>query len=172
VDFFLYALLPLLLLLLPLSLGVQGTFHFDKRVLFLVIRLYGVRIVFLTVYLSDQGVLISLNGKKGRPFTLAAEKPRRITFDPLVALRIRSLDLVLTVKGEPLTLSSALGATMTTISVFLSYLESRGILERASLRVMPRYSGGPSAVNFSIKILTSAAMLIGGLSHTTRGEKE
>ena len=170
-DFFFYITIPLLFLLLPIPVVGQGSFRSDKRTISLTLRVYGIKILSVLLYFSEKGIFLSLNGKQGKPIK-PTDKPISFHFDPLAAIRIRSLALTIAAGGEPVVLSSVLGIASGSISTFLSYLEARRILDRGSIRLLPRYTGEHSSVNFSIKIFTSLAMALGALIHTPRGEKE
>ena len=171
-DFFFYSVIALLIILFPFYVTVRGSIDVDRRIVGARIKLFGIKLLSIKVFFSDDGVFISINGKKGKELkTKRSDNNKKMRFDPVAAVRIRSLSLSVSVAGDPSALSFALGSALSALSAALAFLECRGVLDKARLRVIPRYSGGAMAVNFSISLFFSVAMLFGGLIHTTRGEK-
>ena len=172
-DFFFIFSVCILVLLLPVSVGGRGVFDVDKRILSVVIRLYGIKVFTLKLYFSDEGIFLSFNGKKGR-LLIKKKKEKgenRPTFDILNAIRIRSLTLTASIAGDPFVLSCSLASSFAALSAVISALESRGVLDHARIRLFPRAAGKAATVDFSISLITSLAMLVGGFNHTINGEK-
>ena len=172
-DFFFIFSVCILVLLLPVSVGGRGVFDVDKRILSLVIRLYRIKVFTLKLYFSDEGIFLSFNGKKGRLFNKKKKEKgkNRPTFDILNAIRIRSLTLTVSIAGDPFILSCSLASSFAALSAVISALGSRGFLDHARIRLLPRAVGKAATVDFSISMITSFAMLFCGFSHTTNGEK-
>ena len=172
-DFFFYLAISLTVLLLPIFVSAEGAFDLDRRYLSVNLRLFGIKILSVKVYFSDDGAHLSINGGKGKPFAKKQKKSKiPIKVDPIRMIRIRTLSLTLSVGGHPTTVSYALGAALSSLSGAFAYLEEQGVLDKATIRVVPHFSGESAKVIFSTKIFTSIAMVLSGLSHTTRGEKD
>lgn len=172
-DFFFYTVIILLFLLFPIPIGGQGTFDADRRIICVKLKAFFIKIISLKLYFAEGAVYLSLNGKKGKMLSLKKKsKSSSLRFDPFAAIRIRFLTISLAIGGDPLVLSYTLGSMLGILSSLLSYAEDRGILDQATLRVIPALSDRSATVNFSIKLFTSIAMLLGAFGHTKRGEKD
>lgn len=165
-----YLAVILLFLLTPIVLSAKGFFDMDKRIVTIVLRLYGIKILCVKLYLSDDGISFSVNGKQGKQIEMKHNGTLK-RFDPIAAMRIRRFIVSVAVGGDPFAISVALGSVLSAANAVFDHLRSRGILDHALLRVVPRYSGDKMSVNFSIKILSSVAMACEGLIHTNRGER-
>ena len=74
-GFFFYALIVFAALLLPIFVSAEGAFSLDRKVFFVSIKLYGVRILSLKVFLDEkEGIVLSVNGKNGKPLSQKQSK--------------------------------------------------------------------------------------------------
>ena len=162
------------MLLLPISVNVRGTADLDKQVMCLTFRLFRIKILSVKLYFAPDGIYCSLNGKPGKLIRSKEEEKgkKRLKVNPFAAIKIRFLDLSFAMGGDPLTLSYVLGSIMTTLDSVLSYLQLKQILDRAKVRVVPRFTGSVATVNFSIRLFTSLSMILAAFTHTTRGDND
>ena len=173
-DFFFYAILILLIFLLPIAVRAEGYYRLEKRVLTLFIYLFGCRIARIKLYFTEEEIFLSLNGKKGNRIIPKNDtsKRMRISLDGLLAaIHIRTFELSLYAGGDP----SALCMTLATLSTLLHegarYLRRRNRLDACRIRILPCDKEERLAVNFSISLFTSPALVIYAVAHTIKGDK-
>lgn len=174
VGFFFYAVIGLAALLLPVFVGADGAFSLDRKMFFLSIRLYGVRILSLKVFLDEkEGILLSVNGKKGKPLSKRSgdgKEKKRNYLPMLSALIFTEIDIVLYVGGEPQTVSLTLAAIERVLFCAIELLPRRP--DDCRVEVLPCYVNSQATVKFSIKLFTSIILLLFHFAHTIKGEKD
>lgn len=169
---FFYCVVAFAVLLLPFFIGVEGAFSPDRRLFFVVIRLYGVRIVSLKIFFDEkQGISVSVNGRTGKTIAKRSNKkegaPSKSYFPLLYALIFTEIDLTLYVGGEAGRVSLYIAALDLVFEQALSVLPRRP--DKCRIEVLPCYVNDRVTVNFSIRFFTAIAPLLFAFAHTKRG---
>ena len=174
VDIFLYAISALLIILLPIFVRVEGAFSFERRLFFVSLRLYGIRILSVIIYFDQEGeIFLSLNGKKAKPIIRKSEERKdKADFLPLLeAIYLNEADLSLYVGGTPQSLSLILGALQIILNDLILSANARSPVEYCRIRVLPCYVNDQISANFSISLFTSPVLILAALMHTKKGVK-
>ena len=168
VDFFFYLCIVILFLLLPIPISAKGSFSLDRRVLTVKIKLFGIKIASINLLLSQEGVFVSLNGKKGKEIK-NKKKKKPFSFHPLSAIVIKQLKITICAGGEAGGVSLALGSIKILLYNFVSYLKTNGRLDDGKIRIKPCYTSDTTTVNFSTRFFSSFAMAASAFIHTKDG---
>ena len=171
---FFYFVLVFTALLLPFYIGVDGAFSPDRRLFFVVIRLYGVKIVSLKVFFDKDGeILLSVNGKKGKAISKRSNdkkaKPSRNYLPLLNALIFTKIELTVYAGGEPERVSVFLAALSLVFEQAMRAFPRRP--DNCRIVALPCYVSDQATAKFSIRFFTAAAPLLFAFAHTTKGEK-
>ena len=173
-DFFFYAVLFLLFLLLPLSVQSEGSFWLEKRICLLSIKIFSIRILRIRLLFSEEGITISLNGKKGKTIGKSdknEKKNKRSSSALLKAIYLRNLTLSIYAGGDAANLSLFLAMLKKSILSGIKFLKSQKRADRCKITVLPCYVNDHTTVNFSISLFTCGALLMAALPHTNKGAK-
>ena len=148
----------------------------DRKVFFVSIKLYGVRILSLKVFLDEkEGIVLSVNGKNGKPISQkqskGKENGKKRNYLPMIAaLTFTEIDIGLYVGGEPQRVSLTLAATERLLRAMLAMLPNPP--DECRVEVLPCYVNSQATAKFSIKLFTSVMVILFYLAHTTKGEKD
>ena len=175
-GFFFYFIIGLLALLLPIFIGVDGAFSLDRKLLFVVLKVYGFKVLSVKIYFDEkQGVLISFNGKSGKQISKKSKNNKNNTtkrnYLPMInALFFTKIDLTAYIGGEPQTLSVALGLWQAITETILLSLPKNRTPQQMRVELLPCYVNGQATVKFSICLFTTLALLLFAFAHTTKEE--
>lgn len=172
VDILFYTTVSILCLIAPIFLRVAGSFSLDRKVACITMRLFFLKVLTIRLYFHEDGVMISLNGKQGKPITVKREdRKKRGIFHPYIQMiRIKEIDLNVYASGEPSALSLSLSSILSAITAFLEYLKGIRLLDRSKVTILPSYISDQTTVNFSISFFTSPAQILAALVHTKEGK--
>ena len=137
----------------------------------IVLKVFGISLLRIRIFLSEEGLFLSLNGKKGKEIKRKKKKKSIFGFSPFSAIKIRSFDLSVRAGGSPDKISPILAILKSIAGTFLSYLSSEKIVDEWRVRVLPSYDEKRATVNFTISIFTSLAFLLSSFTHTTKGDQ-
>ncbi|MBO4479869.1 MAG: hypothetical protein J5774_05840 [Clostridia bacterium] len=173
-GFFFYAVVVFAAFLLPFFVSADGAFSLDRKVFFVTIKLYGLKILSLKVFFDEkEGVVVSVNGKKGKPVgkERSGKKGTKRNYLPMLnALIFTKIDLTLYVGGDPQKVSLGLAAARLVAEGMIGFLPRHP--DEARVEVLPCYVNDQATAKFSIRFFTSAALILYGLAHTIKGEKD
>ena len=167
-----------MLLLLPISVTAEGTYSYDRSIAFIIIKLYGVKVFTIKVYFNnEEGVFISLNGKKGKRLGEGKRKhkkpPREINYLSLLScVYLSKVDIALYIGGEPQSISLLLGSIRILLDSILALINARRPLDSSRIRLLPCFHSDPVTAKFSITLFTSPALILFALAHTMLGERK
>ncbi len=161
-------------IVLPIFVGVDGAFSVDRKLLFFVVKLFGVKILAIKLFFDEkEGILLSLNGKKGKPISTKqseqTDKPKRDYTSLLSALTFTKTDVCVYVGGAAQTISLIMGFFNVLTESLVSALKKPP--EDCRIVLLPCYVNDQATVKFSIRFFTSVAVMLFALAHTTKGEK-
>lgn len=161
-------------LLLPIFIGVDGAFSVDRKLLFFIVRIFGLKILTIKFYFDENdGILISLNGRKGKPISKKKTKGKsgkwkRDYTSLLSALTFTKIDFVVYAGGDAESISLFMGALNVVMQNVLSTLEK--VPEECKILILPCYVNDQVTVKFSIRFFSSVVVMLFALAHTTKGE--
>ncbi len=167
-----------MLFLLPISVSTEGAYSYDRRIAFIIIKLYGVKLFTIKVYFNkEEGVFISLNGKKGK--RLGEGKPKRkkptreINYLALLSgVYLTKVDIALYIGGEPQSISLLLGSIRILLDTIVALINLRRPLDSSRIRLLPCFHSDPVSAKFSITLFTSPVLILFALAHTILGERK
>jgi len=171
---FFYCIVAFAALLLPFFISVDGAFSPDRRLFFVVIKLYGIKIVSLKIFFDEKhGIALSVNGKRGKVISERSErgdgKPSRNYLPLLRALILTRVDLTLYAGGKADRISLYIAALNLLLEQALKALPRRP--DRCRIEALPCYVNDSMTVKFSIRFFTAIAPLLFAFAHTKRGER-
>ena len=175
VEFFFYAIIAFVLLLLPIFISAEGAFSVGRKVVFLRLKLYGIKVITLKIFLDEkEGLLLSINGRKAKGLSKKEKKskPKRDYLPLLRALYFTNADIAVYAGGEPEGISLFLASLQILLNRALSEGVRFGRMDRYKMRFYPCYVGEPFAVKFSISLFSAPALIFYALAHTTKGVKD
>ena len=153
---------------------MEGAFSYDKKIAFVRIKLYGIKVVTLKFFFDEKnGVYLSVNGREGHPFPKKKkEKKKKMDYKSIInALYFTNADVGIYAGGSPESTSLILAAIRLIIGEILAAAKASGRLDFYRLRVFPCYVGEPISVKFSISLFTAPVLILQALAHTTNGVK-
>ena len=124
--------------------------------------------LWLTIYFSPEGVEYSLNGRPSEPIRAREKSGGGIPFD-IHIIRITSLDVNVYGGNEISATSYVEYGVLSLLDAAIRSLLSEGILDRASIRVLPCYVNEQTTANLSIRLFTTPTLFLGGIIHTKKG---
>ena len=163
-----------MLFLLPIFIRIEGGISLDKKTAFIMISLYGIRMITLRLFLDkEQGLLISLNGRKGRAMSTEKKRgmPKKDYLPLLYSLFFTEVKVSLYVGGDVQGVSLILGAINVFSEQVIRLLTALRRIDNIKIRFLPCYVNDQGSVNFSIRLFTSIALILYGLAHTRKGDK-
>ncbi len=173
-DVFFYALLALLIIILPVFVRIEGAFSFERRLFFLTFRLYGMRILSIILYVDKEGEpYLSIGGKKGKPILSQKEKPKKkVNFLAILsAIYLTKADISLYVGGAPQRVSLLLGMVEIFLEDIIAGANARFPVESCRIRALPCYVNDQFSAKFSISLFTSPVLILDAFTHTRKGVK-
>ena len=173
-DFFFYSVLLLLLFLCPISVRSEGSFWLEKRLSVLSVRLFFIKILNIKLLFSEDGLYLSLNGKKGRsiPESSSEKKEKKISLTAFLdAIHVKNAMLTVYAGGDAASLSILLASMKESFGSVMGYLTERKRLDKCRITILPCYLNDQTTVNFSISLFSCAALILFVLAHTKKGEK-
>ena len=172
---FFFALVALTALLIPIFVSADGAFSLDRKLFFVSIKVYGIRMLSIKVFFDEKaGILVSVNGKNGKPLSMKEKKKqqgKKKNYLPLItALYFTKADITVYAGGEPRRVSLMLAFLQMITETFLSLLPRSPDVSRVTM--LPCYTGDQTTVKFSIKLFTSVLVILFALAHTRKEEKD
>ena len=141
----------------------------DKKLIFIKIRLFFVKIIALKVYFAPDGLYYSINGKKGKPIRPKEKtEGKKFPFD-IHALHVTNMEVRVYTGGSLVGVTYLCAALLQMLYAAERYLSAENVLDRADLRVLPCFVNEQATVYFSIKLFTSIAKFLLSLIHTKKG---
>lgn len=174
-DILFYTISVFLIILLPIIIRIEGTASYERRLVFLTLKVYGVRILLIILYIDQEGELfISMNRKKAKQIMrndkISKKKVNLNAF--LTGIYLTKADVSLYVGGPPQRISLIMGAVQLILEYLILSANDRFPIEFCRIRALPCYVNEQFSANFSISIFTSPVLMLVALLHTKKGEKD
>ena len=171
-DIFFYLILSLLFTVTPLFVKAEGSFSADRKLLYLTLRFFTIKVITIRIFFDEDGPVISVNGKKGTVIHSKHKKKKKkhtvLEMYPQL-IHIKEMKISAYTGGEITALSLAVGSILMFAEEGMYYLKRNGLLDKGTVRLLPCYIGERTTVNFSITLFTSIAQIFGMLVHTKKG---
>ena len=174
-NFFFYALLLFILLLLPIFVRVDGGFSYDRKLAFIRIKIYGIKVLTLKFCFDEEkGVYLSVNGRPGKPFEIKRKKGKvdRDYRAFLYTIYFTNVELDAYVGGAPDRISLAVCSMRFLLDEILSLINALDRIDFARFRILPCYVDDPITVRFSITLFSVPALILYAFAHTTKRSKK